>query len=62
MGNQSKGPAIVLGPEDGKSYWQPQPSRGYSTVKLSPENSPFDIFTSGIQVLEPGGERAQTWA
>ena len=54
MGNQSKGPAILLGPEDGKSYWQPQPSRGYSTVKLSPENSPFDIFTSGIQVLEPG--------
>ncbi len=54
MNVQPKGPALVLGPDDGNSYWQPQPSRGYSTVKFSPENSSVDMFTAGIQVLEPG--------
>ena len=54
MTASAKGPAIVLGPEDGDSYWQPLPSRGYSTVKLSPYNCPFDTFAAGTQLLEPG--------
>ncbi|MFN2643651.1 MAG: cupin domain-containing protein [Burkholderiales bacterium] len=49
-----KGVALVLGPEEGESYWQPKPSTGYVTVKISPYNSPNDLVSAGVQVLEPG--------
>ena len=49
-----KGPAVVIGPEDGESYWQPLPSTGYATVKLSPHSFPSNLYSAGIQVLEPG--------
>ena len=49
-----KGVALVLGPEEGLSFWQPRPSTGYVTVKLSPYNSPHDLISAGVQVLEPG--------
>jgi len=54
MSDHAKAQAIVLGPEDGESYWQPQPSTGYIISKITPYNSPYDGFSSGIQVLEPG--------
>jgi gentisate 1,2-dioxygenase len=54
MTQAEKGPAIVLGPEDGDSFWQPNPSTGYIISKITPYNSPFDTFSTGIQVLEPG--------
>ena len=47
-------PAVVIGPDEGESLWQPKPSRGYVTVKLTPRNMPYDTFSSGIQVLPPG--------
>lgn len=50
----SKGPFLVLGPEDGESFWQPLPSTGYITNKITPYNSPYDNLSLGIQVLEPG--------
>jgi mannose-6-phosphate isomerase-like protein (cupin superfamily) len=46
--------SIVLDPDEGQSLWQPVPSRGYVTVKLTPTNSPYDDFSAGIQVLPPG--------
>jgi mannose-6-phosphate isomerase-like protein (cupin superfamily) len=46
--------AVVVPPEGGRSLWQPLPSRGYVTVKLSPQNTPYDDFSAGIQVLPPG--------
>ena len=49
-----KGVALALGPEEGESFWQPQPSNGYVTVKISPWNSPHDLISAGVQVLEPG--------
>jgi quercetin dioxygenase-like cupin family protein len=49
-----KGIALALGPEEGQSYWQPRPSTGYVTVKISPYNSPHDLISAGVQVLEPG--------
>ncbi|MGB1877220.1 MAG: cupin domain-containing protein [Rhodospirillaceae bacterium] len=44
----------VIGPDEGESIWQPEPSQGYVTVNLTPENTPYDGFSSGIQVLPPG--------
>ncbi|HPF26366.1 MAG: cupin domain-containing protein [Steroidobacteraceae bacterium] len=46
--------AVVVGPEEGRSLWQPLPSRGYVTVKLTPNTMPYDDFSAGIQVLPPG--------
>jgi mannose-6-phosphate isomerase-like protein (cupin superfamily) len=44
----------VIGPEEGESLWQPEPTRGHVTINLTPENTPYDGFSSGIQVLPPG--------
>jgi len=53
-GNGHKGTAIVVGPEEGDSFWQPLPSTGHITAKITPYTAPYDDFASGIQVLEPG--------
>ena len=50
----AKGAVVVLGPDEGESFWQPLPSRGYIVNKLTPYNTPYDSFSLGIQVLEPG--------
>jgi len=44
--------AFVIGPDEGESLWQPQPSRGYVTLKLTPENMPYDHFSVGALVLQ----------
>jgi quercetin dioxygenase-like cupin family protein len=46
--------AAVVPPEAGESLWQPLPSRGFVTLKFTPENMPYDDFSSGVQVLPPG--------
>lgn len=58
MKKLEKGPAMVLGPEEGASYWQPGPHHGYMTVKLGPHNLAQRgnncAFSMGIQVMPPG--------
>src|SRR6266404_6189158 len=54
MADFAKGVSLVLAPQDGESLWQPLPSTGYVTNKITPYNSPYDAFSVGIQVLEPG--------
>ena len=54
MNEFAKGPVVVLGPDEGDSFWQPLPSRGYIVNKLTPYKTPYDSFSMGIQVLEPG--------
>ena len=54
MRDHAKGDVIVLGPEEGEALWQPLPSTGYVINKINPYNSPYDTFSTGIQVLEPG--------
>ena len=54
MNDFAKGNVVVLGPDEGASFWQPLPSVGYITSKLTPYNTPYDGFSLGIQVLEPG--------
>ncbi len=48
--------SVIVKPGEGKSLWQPMPSRGYVDVNLTPDNMPYDTFSSGIQVMPPGGE------
>jgi len=54
MSDHAKGDVLVLGPEEGEALWQPLPSTGYVINKINPYNSPYDTFSTGIQVLEPG--------
>jgi mannose-6-phosphate isomerase-like protein (cupin superfamily) len=54
MTSFTKGNVIVLGPDDGEFLWQPLPSRGHVVNKITPYSSPYDTFSTGIQVLEPG--------
>jgi mannose-6-phosphate isomerase-like protein (cupin superfamily) len=44
----------VVGPDQGRSWWQPEPSRGWVQVALDPTNSPYDGFSAGTQLLPPG--------
>ncbi len=46
---------LCLHENDGASYWQPEPTGGYVTVKVSPHNSLSNLFAFGIQVVPPGG-------
>lgn len=46
--------SMISGPEEGHSLWQPMPSRGYVTIKFSPQNTPYEDFSAGIQLLPPG--------
>jgi mannose-6-phosphate isomerase-like protein (cupin superfamily) len=50
----AKGAAMVLGPEEGESFWQPAPHRGYMTVKVGPGNHAGGGFSMGIQVMPEG--------
>ena len=54
MSEFAKGSVVVLESEEGESFWQPLPSTGYIVNKLTPYNTPYDSFSLGIQVLEPG--------
>ena len=58
MQKPTKGPAMVLGPGEGASYWQPAPHSGYMTVKLGPHNlttaSSRAAFSMGLQVMPAG--------
>lgn len=46
--------SLIIGPEDGESWWQPMPSRGYVNTYVTAENNPYHDFSAGIQVLPPG--------
>jgi len=46
--------SVVVKPEERQSLWQPMPSRGYVDLIMTPDNMPYDTFSSGIQVLPPG--------
>lgn len=49
-----RGDAYLMGPDDGESYWQPQPSLGYVTIKTKAEYSRKNNFGVALQKLEPG--------
>jgi mannose-6-phosphate isomerase-like protein (cupin superfamily) len=56
MSDVTRGHSVIVGPDEGRSLWQPMPSSGYVTVKLTADNMAYDTFSSGIQVMPPGCE------
>ena len=54
MSDFAQGITFVLRPEEGEAIWQPKPSTGFIVNKINPYNSPFDNFSTGLQILEPG--------
>lgn len=50
-----KGPAIVVQPEEGPSYWQPVWANGWAEVKLAPKLGGPKNLAFGVQVIAPGG-------
>ncbi len=53
-GDGARPPKVLL-PDDGDSYWQPEPAGQYATVKLSPLSSASNHFSMGTQHVRPGG-------
>ena len=51
---RERGPLIVLGPGEGESYWQPAPTDGYATIKISPANIASNHVTVVEQFVPPG--------
>ena len=55
MGEQARGAAFVVQPDEGQSYWQPVPANGYAEVLVSKRNDPsIQDLSAGIQVIAPG--------
>ncbi|MCT4371616.1 cupin domain-containing protein [Yangia mangrovi] len=54
--DQDLGPVLILEPEEGKNFWQPQPANGHISVRISPDfldvQTPFSL---GTQTLPAGG-------
>lgn len=52
---KAKGVALVVQPDEGESFWQPEPANGYAEVRVSRRNDPrIAGFAHGIQVIAPG--------
>lgn len=51
---QKAGNYRVIGPDEGPTFWQPQPSTGWSEVKVSPYDWGSNMYSAGVQVLMPG--------
>jgi mannose-6-phosphate isomerase-like protein (cupin superfamily) len=62
MEQRDKGVAIVAQPDQGESFWQPEPANGYAEVRISRRNAPaIDKFSSGIQVIAPHSHIREHW-
>ena len=50
-----KGSKLVLQPDEGISYWQPEPANGYVMIKVSPDNCASNLVSMGVQVVAANG-------
>ena len=50
----ARGRAIVVQPEEGRSWWQPMPANGYAEPKLVPAATGFATLSMGYQTIAPG--------
>ncbi|WP_428248282.1 cupin domain-containing protein [Ferrovibrio sp.] len=52
---EERGAAICMQPDEGVSYWQPQPTGGFVTWKLWHDTMTSNMFAMGTQSIPPGG-------
>ena len=48
-----RGHAVVMQPDEGPSFWQPEPANGHSDPKLYPAITKFSGFSMGYQTIAP---------
>ena len=51
----ARGRAVVVQPEEGRSWWQPMPANGHADPKLVPADTGFGTLSMGYQTIAPGG-------
>ena len=51
----ARGRAVVMQPEEGRSWWQPTPANGHADPKLVPSDTGFGALSMGYQTIAPGG-------
>jgi mannose-6-phosphate isomerase-like protein (cupin superfamily) len=61
MATNSNSGALVVGPDESPSYWQPVPANGYAEVRVSTNHENGSAFSSGIQCIAPGGHIREHW-
>jgi mannose-6-phosphate isomerase-like protein (cupin superfamily) len=50
------GPVLVIGPDEGRDFWQPVPANGHISVRIAPDLVPVESpFSLGTQTVPPGG-------
>ena len=49
------GRALVVQPEEGRSWWQPMPANGHADPKLVPSDTGFGSLSMGYQTIALGG-------
>jgi quercetin dioxygenase-like cupin family protein len=54
--NPVKGPSYVIAPDSSRSYWMPEPAKGFCSVIISPSDFPMVQYEMGVQQFEPGEE------
>jgi mannose-6-phosphate isomerase-like protein (cupin superfamily) len=51
----TESPVLVVGPDEGESYWQPVPANGHIEIRVSHRKDPrITGLAHGIQVVAPG--------
>jgi len=51
----ARGRAVVVQPEEGRSWWQPMPANGHADPKLVPSDTALGTLSMGYQTIAPGG-------
>ena len=55
MSTWDKGPVGLLGQDEGLSFWQPQPTGGWATLKFTPATLRQNAAACITQMVPPGG-------
>ena len=51
----AEGRGLVIAPDEGRSYWQPEPASGHVTVKVEPRNTGVGGVSVSVQAVGVGG-------
>jgi quercetin dioxygenase-like cupin family protein len=51
----AEGRGLAIAPDEGRSYWQPEPASGHVTVKVEPRNTGVSGVSLSVQAIGVGG-------